>query len=67
LTEVDYDVVVNDEGQFSIWPAHLSTPLGWRPAGKSGGRSECLEYVAGVWTDLRPLSLRDGAGREERA
>lgn len=64
---MEYDVVVNDEGQYSIWPAHMSTPPGWRPAGKSGARSECLTYVAEVWTDLRPLSLRDGDAREERA
>lgn len=64
---MDYDVVVNDEGQFSVWPTRLPTPVGWRPVGKSGSREECLEYVADVWTDLRPLSLRDGGGPEGRA
>jgi MbtH protein len=53
-----YKVVVNHEEQYSIWPAHRENPLGWRDAGKSGLKAECLEYVKEVWTDMRPLSLR---------
>jgi len=53
-----YKVVVNHEEQFSIWPAHKANPLGWRDAGKSGVKQDCLEYVKTVWTDMRPLSLR---------
>ena len=53
-----YKVVVNHEEQYSIWPADRETPLGWRNAGKSGIKSECLEYIKEVWTDMRPLSLR---------
>ena len=66
MTRVEYHVVVNDEGQYSIWPAEITIPRRWRPAGKSGGRAECLGYVAEVWSDLRPLSLRDGDVTEER-
>ena len=54
-----YDVVMNDEEQYSIWPAHKELPLGWRKAGKTGPKQECLEYVEEVWTDMRPKSLRD--------
>jgi MbtH protein len=53
-----YRVVVNHEEQYSIWPAHRDTPLGWRDAGKTGTKEECLAYVNEVWTDMRPLSLR---------
>jgi MbtH protein len=53
-----YKVVINDEEQYSIWPAERENPLGWRDAGKSGLKSECLEYIKQVWTDMRPLSLR---------
>ena len=53
-----YRVVVNHEEQYSIWPADMTIPLGWRDAGKSGPKAECLEYVKEVWTDMRPLSLR---------
>ncbi len=53
-----YKVVVNHEEQYSIWPAVKSNPPGWRDAGKSGTKSECLAYIREVWTDMRPLSLR---------
>jgi MbtH protein len=53
-----YKVVVNHEEQYSIWPAQRENPLGWQDAGKSGLKSECLEYIKEVWTDMRPLSLR---------
>jgi MbtH protein len=51
-------VVVNHEEQYSIWPATRENPLGWRDAGKSGPKSDCLAYIKEVWTDMRPLSLR---------
>ena len=53
-----YKVLVNHEEQYSIWPVDLEDPLGWRDAGKSGSREECLAYIKEVWTDMRPLSLR---------
>ena len=53
-----YKVVVNDEEQYSIWPADRANALGWRDAGMSGTKDECLAYVKEVWTDMRPLSLR---------
>ena len=53
-----YKVVVNHEDQYSIWFADQENPLGWRDVGKSGLKSECLEYIKQVWTDIRPLSLR---------
>jgi len=59
--EVDtsaYVVVVNHEEQYSIWPEGRAMPAGWRPAGKTGQKSECLAYIQEVWTDMRPLSLR---------
>ena len=54
-----YNVVVNHEEQFSIWPADRETPAGWRDAGKRGLKQECLDYIKEVWTDMRPLSLRN--------
>ncbi|MCY1006038.1 MbtH family NRPS accessory protein [Nannocystis pusilla] len=53
-----YKVVVNHEEQYSIWPEDRELPLGWREAGKSGLKDECLAYINEVWTDMRPLSLR---------
>lgn len=53
-----YNVVVNHEEQYSIWPVDLENPLGWTSVGKSGPKAECLAYIKEVWTDMRPLSLR---------
>ncbi|GAB4153816.1 MAG: MbtH family protein [Candidatus Promineifilaceae bacterium] len=53
-----YRVVVNHEEQYSIWPVDRENPLGWRDAGKQGSKAECLAYIEEVWTDMRPLSLR---------
>jgi MbtH protein len=52
------NVVVNEEGQYSIWPEFKPLPHGWRTAGKSGTRTECLAYIRELWTDMRPASLR---------
>jgi MbtH protein len=54
----DYKIVVNHEGQYSIWPAERENPAGWKDGGKSGSKAECLAYIKEVWTDMRPLTLR---------
>lgn len=53
-----YEVVMNHEEQYSIWPQDRELPLGWNKVGKSGLKQECLDYIEEVWTDMRPLSLR---------
>lgn len=53
-----YQVVVNHEEQYSIWPAGRALPNGWTAVGSPGAKPECLAYIKDVWTDMRPLSLR---------
>ncbi len=53
-----YTVVMNHEEQYSIWLADRELPLGWTAVGKTGTKRECLDYIEEVWTDMRPLSLR---------
>jgi MbtH protein len=53
-----YDVVINDEEQYSIWRADREPPLGWRRQGTRGSKDECLAFIKTAWTDMRPLSLR---------
>jgi MbtH protein len=53
-----YRVVLNHEEQYSIWPEDREIPPGWRDAGKTGPKAECLAHIREVWTDMRPLSLR---------
>lgn len=57
-----YQVVINEELQYSIWPAGEAVPAPWKSEGKTGTKQECLDYIAEVWTDMRPLSLRKGDG-----
>src|SRR5215467_350350 len=61
-----YRVVVNDEQQYSIWPDYREVPSGWKHVGKSGPKAECLAYIKEVWTDMRPLSLRQSMEEFER-
>jgi MbtH protein len=56
--DVIFNVVVNHEEQYSIWPADRELPAGWSAVGKSGTKQECLAHIETVWTDMRPLSLR---------
>jgi MbtH protein len=53
----DYLVLVNDEGQYSLWPAFLDVPFGWKTTGPHGTRSACIGWIDKNWTDMRPLSL----------
>jgi MbtH protein len=55
--------VVNDEEQYSIWPADRDIPAGWRATGTEGTRDECLAHINEVWTDMRPRSLREAMSR----
>lgn len=62
-----YNVVMNHEQQYSIWPADRENPRGWTSAGKTGPKAECLAYIKEVWTDMRPLSLRKQMAEQAQA
>lgn len=57
----DFDVVVNDEEQYSLWPVDRDLPAGWRRDGFRGKKSDCLAHIDTVWTDITPLSARRSA------
>ncbi len=61
-----HKVVVNAEEQYSIWFSERENPCGWHDAGKSGSKQECLDYIREVWTDMRPLSLRQRMANQSR-
>lgn len=50
-------VLVNDEGQHSLWPGFAEVPAGWKTCFGPETRQLCLEYVEREWVDMRPLSL----------
>ena len=52
-----YHVLINDEGQHSLWPAFKEVPKGWTIVHRSDNRAACLAYINQHWTDMRPNSL----------
>jgi MbtH protein len=59
-------VLVNDEGQHSLWPAFAAVPAGWAVAHGRATRQACLDYVEANWTDMRPRSLAASMETAER-
>jgi MbtH protein len=55
--DASYLVLVNDEGQHSLWPAFADIPHGWHTVFGEASRQDCLDYVEQHWTDIRPKSL----------
>jgi MbtH protein len=53
-----FNVVMNHEEQYSIWPTYREIPSGWQAIGFVGSKADCLAHIETVWTDMRPLSLR---------
>jgi len=46
--------VVNEAGQYSLWPTFAAIPKGWIAIYGSGNRVDCLKFIERQWTDLRP-------------
>jgi MbtH protein len=52
-----YLVLINDEGQHSLWPVFADVPDGWETIFGEAGRQDCLDFIEKNWTDMRPNSL----------
>jgi MbtH protein len=52
-------VLVNDEGQHSLWPLFAEVPAGWTTVHGPDGRQACLDLIDENWTDMRPRSLAE--------
>jgi MbtH protein len=50
-------VLINDEGQYSLWPTFVDVPTGWNSVHEPASRQVCLDYINQTWTDMRPRSL----------
>ncbi|MFG2847003.1 MbtH family protein [Kitasatospora sp. NPDC048296] len=55
-------VLVNDEGQYSLWPEFVEVPAGWNTVHGPGTRQSCVDHIEANWTDMRPKSLVDAMG-----
>jgi MbtH protein len=50
-------VLINEEGQHSLWPSFVEVPAGWTIVHGPDNRKSCLDYIEVNWTDMRPKSL----------
>jgi len=55
--EQKFVVVVNSEGQYSIWPKGRDLPAGWFAAGITASRPDCLKQIESIWETMQPRSL----------
>ena len=61
-----YFSLVNDEGQYSLWPAFIEVPDGWTVVHGEDNRQACLDYIEENWTDMRPKSLIEEMNKYEK-
>ncbi|MFI8362559.1 MULTISPECIES: MbtH family protein [Streptomyces] len=59
--ESTFSVLVNDEGQYSLWPEFADVPEGWHAELSGSSREACLAHIEENWTDMRPKSLREAS------
>ncbi len=57
--DTTFQVVVNEQDQYSIWFADRPLPVGWTADGATGTKQDCLKHIEKVWTDMRPRSVRE--------
>jgi len=52
-----YIVLINEEGQYSLWPKFIAVPAGWTVIHEPDTRQACIDYINEHWVDMRPKSL----------
>jgi MbtH protein len=62
-----YHVLINDEGQHSLWPSFIEVPQGWTIIHESDSRAACLDFINRNWTEMRPNSLIEKMQRKREA
>lgn len=58
----EYLALVNDEGQYSLWPGSIEVPAGWSVSHGPADREACLSHIEARWQDMRPRSLTRSTG-----
>ena len=56
-SRIDWRILRNGEGRYSVWPMLYPLPSGWEDEGTRASRAECLERIETLWQDPRPLAL----------
>ncbi|MFJ1972086.1 MbtH family protein [Streptomyces sp. NPDC087903] len=61
-----YRVLVNAEGQYSLWPEFAAVPAGWDTAHGPDTRAACVAHVEERWTALAPAGDSAAPAEPER-
>jgi len=48
-------VLVNERGEYSLWPEWAASPMGWLSVLGPTSRAACLDWVDHHWTALRSV------------
>jgi len=59
--------LVNEEGQYSLWPTFAEIPGGWNIAFGEDTQKACLDFIEETWKDMRPNSLIEEMKKYESA
>jgi MbtH protein len=62
----EFHALVNDEGQYSLWPTFVDVPTGWTVVHGPGSRQSALDHIESAWTDMRPKSLIEQMERDRQ-
>ncbi len=65
--DAEYKVLINDEGQHSLWPLFADVPEGWEVAFGPEARQACLDFIEESWRDMRPRSLIAAMAQSQQA
>ncbi|MEU5850571.1 MbtH family protein [Saccharopolyspora shandongensis] len=52
--DAEYYALINDQDQYSLWPAAIDVPAGWSVAHGPADRESCVDHIEVNWTDMRP-------------
>jgi uncharacterized protein YbdZ (MbtH family) len=64
MTEQRFEVVVNGDGQYSMWPEGNPIPAGWASVGFTGTRAAALEHMTSLHKPSQELLDFLQQGRE---
>lgn len=51
-----FRVLVNEKGQYSMWPDGNDVPKGWTSVFGPTDRQSCLDHVKESWSEMSPSS-----------
>ena len=57
-------VLINAQGQHSLWPDFCDVPPGWTIVHGPASRQDCGQWLEDNWRDPRPASLRRALGAD---